>query len=63
MDFSKGFKIVSDGTNAGTQIEDSEGNVVGGMSYFQLTLNADEYRPTIEMFFGPIEIDQEKDEE
>ena len=58
VDWSKGFRIESDGTVEGTKIYDAEGEQVARLTYFELRLAVDKELPFIETKYGHIPFDE-----
>jgi len=52
IDWSKGFRIESDGTVEGTKIYDADGEVVPYLKYFELRIAADKRLPFIEASYN-----------
>lgn len=51
IDWSKGFRIECDGTCAGTNVYDHEGNHVGFLKVFLVLFDADKVMPIVKAEF------------
>ena len=58
IDWTKGFRIESDGTVEGTKIYDSEGVAVPYLKYFELRLSVDKEFPFVETMYTRMPFDE-----
>jgi hypothetical protein len=52
IDWSKGFRIESDGTIMGTKVFNQDGEPIPNLTYFQLTADVNMLRPSVLAAYG-----------